>query len=198
MIIGIMGRKRSGKDTVAGVLCQSHGFTRRAFADKIRAVALAIDPQIVVYPGGPRHYQPGSYALSDIVDTFSWEWAKDHTTAREVLQHIGTGVRDHLGPTAWVDPVLAEIDGRTGPVVIPDVRFLNEVEAIRSRGGFIWEVHRPGIAGDDDTHVSEHEWRAAEADQWLNNAGDVGDLRAEVQLAYSLTKLRAGWANAAT
>lgn len=44
-------------------------------------------------------------------------------------------------------------------VVISDVRFLNEVDAIRAAGGHVWKIERPGagLTGAAGQHVSEQE-----------------------------------------
>ncbi len=43
-LIGISGRKRSGKDTLASRLISEHGFTRVAFADPLKATMPALGP----------------------------------------------------------------------------------------------------------------------------------------------------------
>ena len=43
-ILGLVGRKQSGKDTFAQRLVEEHGYTRLAFADPLKAVALAANP----------------------------------------------------------------------------------------------------------------------------------------------------------
>ena len=48
MIIGLSGYAQSGKDTVAKVLIEEYGFTRIAFADKIREFLYDLNPQVKV------------------------------------------------------------------------------------------------------------------------------------------------------
>jgi 50S ribosomal subunit-associated GTPase HflX len=48
MIIGLSGYAQVGKDTVANILVQHHGYKRVAFADKIRECLFALDPIIAV------------------------------------------------------------------------------------------------------------------------------------------------------
>ena len=40
-------------------------------------------------------------------------------------------------------------------IVIDDVRFPNEAEMIRARGGKIWRLSRKGFEPSGDSHVSE-------------------------------------------
>ena len=42
MIIGIIGKKGSGKDTIADYLVKNHGFIKFAFADKVKEVCKAM------------------------------------------------------------------------------------------------------------------------------------------------------------
>jgi hypothetical protein len=71
-------------------------------------------------------------------------------------------------------------------VVISDVRFLNEVDAIRAAGGHIWRIERPGagLTGAAAQHVSEQEQNSiakAKIASVLNNQnGPLGELEALV------------------
>jgi hypothetical protein len=55
-----------------------------------------------------------------------------------------------------VERCLARLKG-VGGVVLTDVRFANEVAAIKAAGGLIWKVSRPeaALAGDAARHSSE-------------------------------------------
>jgi dephospho-CoA kinase len=46
MIIGLSGYARSGKDTVAELLCLNYGFRRISFADPMREAILILNPKI--------------------------------------------------------------------------------------------------------------------------------------------------------
>lgn len=46
MILGIAGRKGSGKDTVGDYLVARHGFVRVAFADPVKRVARDLWPHL--------------------------------------------------------------------------------------------------------------------------------------------------------
>src|SRR5690606_41536721 len=60
-LIGIAGKKRSGKDTVAKAL-EPFGFQRVGFADELKQMALEINPMI-----------PGDTRLRGVVKDFGWE-----------------------------------------------------------------------------------------------------------------------------
>lgn len=73
-----------------------------------------------------------------------------------------------------------------GGVVIPDVRFKNEADAIRQAGGKIWRIIRPGagLEGDAGKHASEVEQDGIEADLAIHNGLDIKTLIQMVHDAY--------------
>ncbi|MFB6726801.1 hypothetical protein ACFCV3_41920 [Kribbella sp. NPDC056345] len=186
-IIGVLGRKRHGKDTFAARLCNEHGFTRLAFADKLREAALKLDPIIPVYPeeygllpdGWALPYGPAAPylpRLSHLVDAMGWEAAKELREVRRTLQHMGVGVRD-LDPDFWVRIVLDAADTIPGPVVITDVRFPNEVDAVRNhfRGRTV-RIVNPRIARPAEEHISESALDAYEPDVTVDNSSTIESL----------------------
>ena len=66
MIIGLTGFARSGKDSVAKVLVDQYGFTRVAFADKIRELLYEVNPIV----------NDSNFTLQGVVNEFGWEDAK--------------------------------------------------------------------------------------------------------------------------
>ncbi|WP_370942593.1 hypothetical protein AB5J62_26275 [Amycolatopsis sp. cg5] len=156
--VGIVGRKRSGKDTIGGTLVRDFGYTRLAFADPLKSLAYSAGP--LVQSGEP---------LAAVVDRYGWEAAKDrYPEIRRFLQELGVGVRDTLGPDAWIKNLTDRVRLVHGPVVVPDVRFLNEADELRARGFVILRVTRPGLV-DTDRHVSETESDAIRADLTVRN-----------------------------
>lgn len=145
MLIGITGRKQAGKDSFAARLVKAHGFTRVAFADPMREFALALDPLV-----------DSHYRLSEIVYSLGWDVAKESIPeVRRTLQRLGTEAgRIVLGDRVWVDAAMAKIDAADGPVVVTDVRFPNEADAIIAAGGILVRVVRPGHE-TADVHASE-------------------------------------------
>ena len=148
MIIGLSGYARSGKDTVANYLIENHGFTRLAFADPMREALYALNPSL----GTSR------LSLQEVIDEHSWDGYKDTLFGEEIrvlLQRMGTEVgREMFGEHFWVDYLLNKALDIKGDVVISDVRFLNEAEAIHQANGQVWRVNRPGIEAAN-SHASE-------------------------------------------
>lgn len=81
---------------------------------------------------------------------------KGAMTAREVLQFVGTDLFRKMRKNVWVDSVLNQIEAEQPEVaVIGDCRYVNEIEAIKSRGGYVIRLMR----NDDsqDQHCSEND-----------------------------------------
>lgn len=182
MIVGLVGKKRAGKDSVAARLVHHHDFARLAFADRLKAAAEDLDPLIPLPDGRIDHLS----AVLHEATPRGWEGAKAVPAVREFLQDFGLGMRAHVADDVWIRPVVEEALrlSRTGrDVVVTDVRFLNEVAAIRSVGGIIVGVERPGL-DDSDPHVSEHEWRLAGQEATVHNYGTLEDLGLSVDYLF--------------
>ncbi|MFE2410856.1 hypothetical protein ACFXDE_21180 [Kitasatospora sp. NPDC059408] len=149
--IALIGRARSGKDTAAGVL-REYGFTRRALADPLKQMAYDIDPMVGTELLGVN--APAPVHLAEAVDRYGWETVKDRfPAARRFLQRLGTeGVRRHVDPDFWIDQCRRAAAASGRPVVVTDVRFDNEVAALRKAGFAVWFIDRGGADGD---HPSE-------------------------------------------
>lgn len=167
LLIGLAGPAQSGKDTAGSMMGEIAGFERIAFADPLKAVTLECQPDI-------RHAVKGA----------GWEAVKrEHPFARVFLQHLGVAVRDHVAPDAWVEAAMRKATPG-GRYCFTDVRFPNEVEAIRARGGYVVKVERPGV-GPVNGHVSESALDGFEFDAILRNTGTLDDLRSRVRIFLS-------------
>ena len=167
-LIGIMGSAGAGKDTVAEALDDAFGFERQSFAGKLRMMAFDLN----AYINPHRRYK-------DALLLRGYESAKRGVDGfREQLQDLGVAARRNLGENVWVDALFDSLEDG-GRYVIPDVRFLNEAEAIKAHGGELWRVDRPGVEAAND-HVSEHEWRTIEPDRVIVNNGTLVDLQNEL------------------
>jgi hypothetical protein len=152
---------RSGKDTVANRLVTEHKYTRIAFADPLKTMALAVNPYVTL--AGVR--------LDQIVQGYGWEHAKDEfPEVRRVLQHMGQSQRA-LDPDYWVRLLLAKVDNADKwnlPVVVTDVRYRNEAEALKARGFRMVRVVRPDSV-TTDTPADRHESEVG-LDRWTPDA----------------------------
>lgn len=182
MIVGLTGKKRSGKDTFATTLIRDYGFQRVAFADALKEAALALDP-IVAQACGCTGEAP--IRLSEVVTAMGWEQAKEVQEVRRTLQRFGVGIRD-IAPDFWIDAAVMKMDG-PGDYVVTDVRFPNEVGAIEDLRGHVVRIERPGLASDDQ-HASETALDDYDAPYAIVNGGTVDDLAAAAH--YLIRELR--------
>ena len=185
-IIGVSGFARAGKDTVGRILCANHGYHRVAFADKMKAIALAMDPIIGFTErresGIDDHtfvVTKGPLRLAEFVAQVGWEKAKENSVVRGTLQRLGTEAgRRILGEDFWVDTALTGLD-ENRLWVATDVRFPNEALAIKALGGVVVRVARPETEAAN-LHPSEsalEDWRF---DWHIQNDSDLLDLEGKV------------------
>lgn len=146
MIIGLAGKKQSGKDTVADYLVAKYGYTKLGFADAVKEMALVLNPLLESNDCDWADY------LVDIVNDIGWEEAKKFKAVRKYLQTLGTeACRNILGENVWVDALLTKIDQLDlRDVVIKDVRYVNEWSVCDTT----ILIERDGI-DDGDSHSSE-------------------------------------------
>lgn len=177
-IVGLSGYARVGKDTAAEAL-SSLGFVRISFADKLRDFLYEFNPIIDV------EYEIGGGAgvrLRSIIDSYGWDGYKEtiyYNEIRRNLQVLGTECgRKIVGDNIWVDALL---DGLSdGKYVIADVRFPNEANGIRDRGGKIYRIERDGIGAFND-HPSEVSLDHYEFDGFIHNDGTPAEFKHSVR-----------------
>lgn len=186
MIVGICGLIGSGKGTAADILRETHGFTKISFADSLKdGVAAMFD--------WPRDMLEGDSEVSrkwrEQPDEF-WTQELGHTvTPRYVLQKAGTECMRHgFFDGVWVSRTKQKIQSQTrSNCVVPDVRFPNEIDMIRSEGGVIVEIRRgeqPAWATQfrehgltpQGIHASEWAWMKSQADYTIKNDSTIEDL----------------------
>ena len=151
MIIGIGGKKGSGKDTLAKYLINNNNFIRYAFGDPVKEVCRVLfdlsDEQL----------------YGNKKDTFD---EKLGVHPRELFQKIGTefgrNYIHQLFPNLkiikgdlWVDKFNNFFENnKSVNIVITDVRFDSEINSIKDKGGTLIYIKRPN-ENKDDNHLSE-------------------------------------------
>lgn len=176
MIIGLTGYAQSGKDTVAKILVENYGYTRVAFADKIREYLYDMNPMVDNVAFEP-------IFLKDRVDRDGWEVAKKNPQIRRTLQNAGVSARKVFGEGFWVHEAMKTILDDPRPdmnYVITDVRFLNEADMIRANNGQIWRIKRLGVDAVN-AHVSESQMDGYQVDQIFTNNSSIEDLELMVK-----------------
>ena len=178
MLVGITGHKQAGKSTIGNFLAEHYGFRTIGFANPVKEMALAIDPLIPTDGECILGYYP---RLRDVVELYGEDAAKGlFPEVRRLYQRIGTEAgREVLGENVCVDALFHRIrESEQHNWAITDVRFVNEAKAIRSRGGRVFKVTRPGYDGDN--HASEREVDAIVADVFAPNDGTLADLEKRI------------------
>lgn len=182
MIIGLSGYARAGKDTVGRVLVEEYGFERVAVSDLLMDMALDINSMLPWERPMPGHFDD-CVSLGELVNEFGREGAKEFKKVRELLQHLGDGVKKAFGNNIIVDTTMAKLDPLKN-YVFTSVRFPEEADAILNTGrGQIWRIERRGV-GPANQHRSE-----VAMDKWLphhnhwvfSNNGTIQDLEQRVR-----------------
>lgn len=180
LLIGITGKARSGKDTLAEAFTR-RGYKRMAFADALKEVTALLANE-------PSHLYFQEASKEEFTEALGM-------TRREALQKVGSSMRKEIGTQVWVDRVLRQFicEGQRHPTVISDVRYDNEAEAIIAAGGMVVEVVRPGnqgLTGRAAAHESEKGVRGSLVSVEIINDGTVGDLWAEARKLMVFTDLQ--------
>lgn len=178
-IIGITGKARAGKDTVADILEEitSGRVRREAFADRLKLIA-ALSLGIAVHPddvgtSGIRRWADQFKSAESVVVLDARNTVVTKISGREFLQRLGTeGIREVLGETTLLDAV--PFDDDADLLILTDVRTVAEATRIREAGGEIWRVIRPGAGAGN--HISERPIPDALVDVEVDNSGTISDL----------------------
>lgn len=172
LIIGLCGKRQSGKDTFAQ-FGAAHAFKNNKTA-AITSFASPIKRFVHDYCGVPFQFLDGTNEDKDTVvgkweDFFNEEIcykydkiAATPVTGRQLLQVYGTDIFRNVNPNFWVDLLETRIDrneydqydgsGTPDFVFVTDVRFQNEVEKISNMGGHVIKLDRAQFT---DSHASE-------------------------------------------
>lgn len=161
IVLGIAGRARSGKDTVAKYLYDIHGFQKVAFADPIRDM-------LQVGLGIETHY---------CTEDKETDIPGIGASYRKLMQTLGTEWgRVRINPDLWIHRLersLAYADPNER-IVVSDVRFDNEAEWVRQRGHLI-HLER-NVDNTVRPHASEHVVLPRPGEPVFHNVGSLADL----------------------
>ena len=141
IIIGILGRKIHGKDTIADMICKKYAFRKISFADPLKEGCRNIfgltEEQL--------------YGIKkDVIDEY-WK-----VTPRSLIQFVGTDLlRNQFCDLIWIKLLEKKLIHNSAiNFVISDIRFQNELDMLKKHGAIIIKVHRPGLPNEDN-HISE-------------------------------------------
>ena len=175
MIIGFAGKKRSGKDTIAEYIIKKYNYKRYAFGDPVKEVCRILF----------------GFDDNQLYGERKEELDKIGIRPREAFQGIGTefgrkyihklfpGIKIGDGEL-WIEIFKRECKG--GDIVVSDVRFQNEVDAIRELGGYV--IYIDSKYSEEDMHESER--LELSYDYKMENKGSLEDFYENFERIYKI------------
>lgn len=180
MLIGISGKIGAGKDTVAELIIDhsAKACQVRRFADRLKQTVSALTHTSLddnYDREGKQRVPPGF--------TF---------TLGELQQKVGMALRQHVDPNVWITTTLHDVGQQDYKhIIVADVRFVNEAEAIRALGGLLIRVNGdPTGCRQRDTRNLDHP-SETELDDWshfdwvVDNDGTLEELEHKVRALLS-------------
>lgn len=163
-LILLHGKARSGKGEISKYLCERYGYVEIGFADYLKELAITI---------------------------FGWtqeEIYKNRTPeSRKFMQFLGTEIGRAKDPNFWIKKLEQKLDEpfyKNKNIVISDVRFKNEAEWGKSKGGQVWLIMRPyaeELIESNPEHLSENDLKDwYKWDQVISNDKTIEDLTGQV------------------
>lgn len=188
LVLGLGGKLRSGKDTVADYLVHEYGFVKIGMSDAVNEAMKLINPIVSADEGYIERY-------AALVERVGYAAAKENPEVRRLLQKLGTEVGRHMmGQNVWVDIAERKIREQWAqgkPVALTGMRFPNEIAMIRNLGGLNVYVERPSLeisttqpaervtaALDAAIHASENSVKQEDFSYEIQNDGTLVDLYA--------------------
>jgi hypothetical protein len=171
-LIGIVGRKGAGKDTAAEALV-SQGYRVAKFAGALKAMVTGYLKYIGLEDDAIKAIIE-DYRVKEIPSPYF-----NGKSPRHVMQTLGTEWgRDLIDTNIWVDSCIRNCKMFNQPSIITDVRFPNEVQAVRDAGGVVIRISR-GIP-NTDSHASEAFIDSLPVDYEINNNGTINELHSKL------------------
>lgn len=177
-IIGICGKRRSGKDTLANYICTHYTFENKKISDNLKSLVKILfgfsDTQV-------------ENDEKDIIDPL---W---NISPRQSLQFFGTEIMQYkiqellpdINRKFWIKSFITNniINNISKNIVISDLRFNHEYEELKKHNILIIRIDRESninnIENVDD-HCSETEHIQIPADIIIKNDGTIEELYSKI------------------
>lgn len=184
-LIAFTGKAGSGKSTCCELLQQlgrDNGLkiARVSFADPLKRVCS--DIYCFAYDLPPEAFYGNKTQKEQVYESLG------NRSGREILQFLGTGCFKALTPDVWVNYFKrhCEVVLKYGAdlIIVDDLRFTAEANAIRELGGLVIKVERSNVKSNGNhtnAHISETEQDLIDPDEIIWNDGDALDLQRTLQ-----------------
>jgi hypothetical protein len=165
-VIGLTGKSGSGKSTAASYLIEEYGYQLIKFADPLKDMLRVIGLGYYELEGDGKEkpcYLLGGKTPRFAMQTLGTEWGR-YTMYSDI----------------WVEAWYRranEVVQAGGRVVCDDIRFPNEISAVKCLFGKIVDITNPSIVSSD-THISETE--ELEHDFRILNNGTVTEMHEKI------------------
>lgn len=197
-IIGIHGKKRSGKDTCANIIRKYKGYDIYSLANPIKEAisyatkftmdemnGITVDREntfievnleqlknMLYYLN--KNYEP--LTLCELIDAIQIiNNIKDYKfSIRKLMQFIGTDLMVSVRKTYW----LSNLSNLNKSIIISDIRQEHEIEFIRKYGEMIFINKNTNMVDD---HVTERGLIPIDGEIIIDNNGTISDLEQQIK-----------------
>ncbi len=169
-LIAVHGFKQSGKDTFAELCVSEYGYTRVAFADRVKdAVAVIFGvPKSILYGSDVDKQSLSPVKWTDLTISRPVQDHPEYLSVRELLQIFATEICREKCPSIWYRFLLIPPDQK---IVVSDLRFENEAVFLKEKGAVFVKVKRPQAQATG--HASEMGLPDEEMDYIVSNDGSL-------------------------
>lgn len=175
VLIGILGNKGNGKDTIADYIVHKYNFEKYAIAKPLKDIC-----KILFNFSNEQLYGD----LKEEKDSY-WK-----ITPRHAMEFIGTDLIRHqfdqlipnLKNSFWLQHFKLVYDNslKNKNIVISDIRFQNEVDMIHQLNGIIIKVIRPSVK-QEFTHIAEEGIKKIHTyDYFIENSSTIPKLHINI------------------
>ena len=168
ILIGISGKRRSGKSTLGEALRQEYNYFPVSLAAPLKALCQQHFGLTVDQTDGQFKEQPTQFKKS-VTRDIGFGFVQDVErawTPRDIMIHIGKSYRS-VDPDFWCKKLFEQIrtqeQAQLGKFVITDIRFRNECDWVKRHGGKLIRLERdeeftgPNINDPSEMELDDYE-----------------------------------------
>lgn len=150
-IVGIIGKKGSGKDTIADYLTNNHNFVKLSFANHLKETCKYLYPLLT-----------DEHLNDPILKERSLSFLPNNRSPRQLMQYLGTDLCRKLDPEIWINRLKFDVEKipSSSSIVFSDIRHQNELDFVTDFNIFlpviIINVERPSDKLKNDNHSTEN------------------------------------------